>query len=187
MCVGHARGGDNGSVSVTDVSEYDFWKPVAGLVCERLREMGVEHMLVTRYEGRSYGAAMSWLAAKLEAAGATLAVELHFNWSLVRVASGHEWLYYQHSQEGRFAARFMDLAMREHFPKLQGRGIKQRGRNERGSQFLTKPHCPAVIAEPFFGSCQADWDAVAEHPGLLASALAAGMAAADEVQNKLPR
>ena len=79
--------------------------------------------------------AADWLAARVRELRATLAVELHFNASDLRAASGHEWLYVVGSFGGREAGRCLNRAMQVHFPKLQVRGVKVIGPRERGSQF----------------------------------------------------
>ena len=176
ICVGHSRPGDRGAVGVEDIAEHTFWKALAPDLARAVEDRGHRAVVFSRYEGKRYGAAMTWLAGRLRDAGASLAVELHFNWAATRAVAGHEWLYWQGSQRGREAARCLDRAMRKSFPDRPPRGIKSRGPNDDGGGFLGKTHCPAVIAEPFFGSSPADWAAVAAKPALLVETIAAGLA-----------
>lgn len=188
ICVGHSRPGDRGAVGVADVSEHAFNVPVAQLIAEVLDEHGIASMVIDRYAGKSYGEAMTWLAAKVREIKADLAVELHFNASDVRAATGHEWLYLTGSAGGREIARCLDRNMRGVFSKLHPRGAKAIGPSERGSQFLLKTRCPAVICEPFFGTNRDDWDMVGEHPAKLAGTVACAlMEAHDILTGKAPR
>jgi N-acetylmuramoyl-L-alanine amidase len=172
---------------VADVSEHDFNVPLARLIAEALDEHGYAATVIDRYEGKSYGSAMTWLAAKIREIKAAMAIELHFNASDVRAASGHEWLYMTGSAGGREIARCLDRKMRGTFPQLQARGAKALGPSDRGGQFLLKTHCPAVIAEPFFGTNREDWEMVAEHPAALAGTVAGAIMEAMDILTKLQR
>ena len=187
ICVGHSRPGDRGAVSADGTTEHCFNRMIATEVAARLHAMGVPSVVIAAYEGRTYGLAMTWVARKILAAKAALAVELHFNASDNRNATGHEWLYLTGCHGGRDIARCMHRAMVREFPDQEARGAKAISPADRGAQFLTKTHCPAVLAEPFFGTSWGDWEAVAEHPAALANALAVGLAAAyDILTGKVP-
>lgn len=172
LCVGHSRPGDSGAVSAGGISEHAFNCRIAAAVASILTARGVDCIVLTAYQGQSYGAAMKWLAERLRQAKATCAVELHFNAADNATASGHEWLYWYSSNNGRLLAKLLNQCMQEAFPTLPARGILGRGPKDRGADFLRLTPCPAVIAEPFFGSTESDWDLLSTHQDRYARVLA---------------
>jgi N-acetylmuramoyl-L-alanine amidase len=46
---------------------------------------------------------------------------------------------------------------------------------ERGGEFLKLTHCPAVIAEPFFGSNPQEWQTASSSVSAIAEAMATGI------------
>jgi hypothetical protein len=186
ICVGHSRrlatGQPEGGAWTHDgaTSEWRFWHGVAPMVSRALRSgHGLRAVIVDDYGARGYTEAMRWLGGELRALGSIrLAVELHFN-AASATANGHEWLHWPGSANGRRLATQMHLAMGEAFPGIRARGVKTPIAG-RGDGFLRWTPCPAVIAEPFFGSNRADWRHVGWQQERLAGALAAGLAAAHE-------
>lgn len=174
VCIGHSRAGDNGAVSVTGVSEWAYNKIVGELLCGLLRENGHNVVMVSRYEGNGYEAAMSWLGGRLRQLRIDVAVELHFN-SAHAQARGHEWLYWQGSSKGKALADWFDAVFDQDYPTLPSRGVLPRGRSNRGALFLRLTPCPAVILEPFFGSNTTDWGMFGRAPEKLAASYAAAL------------
>lgn len=179
ICIGHSRHGDNGAKSVGNVSEHTFNTVLGRHTREKLLSLGIPSIVVDYYDGGSYSAAMTWLAARLRALQAKAAIELHFN-SGPSNAQGHEYLYWHSSLRGQALARslasvhqsrFMHSAIRRNKGTL---AIKTTA--ERGGQFLKKTHCPAVIAEPFFGSNKAEWLHATSHVHEYADTLAQAIA-----------
>lgn len=178
LLVGHSRPGDSGAVSVEGVSEHKFNSVLARHTKGVLDTMCIKSVVIDRYEGSGYAAAMTWLAAHLKSIGATAAIEFHFN-SATPTAKGFEYLYWHSSSRGKALARFLASSHASFRPASTPRqdkgilGIKSAA--ERGGQFLQKTHCPAVILEPFFGSNAAEWkDAsanVAGYAGMIASGI----------------
>lgn len=156
VCVGHSRPGDEGAVSTAGVSEHAWNSRIAGMLAFTLQGRGHDCMVVAAYEGASYGAAMKWLGQKLSVAGAEVAIELHFNASDNPAATGHEWLHWGGSNNGRILAKFLKARMELSYPRLASRGIKGLGPRDRGAEFVRYTPCPAVICEPFFGSNEND-------------------------------
>lgn len=156
LCVGHSRPGDAGAESAGGVSEWDFNLPIATRASEILFSRGIEAPVISKYHGQSYGRAMNWLAAHLKEVGADLAVELHFN-AAGESAQGFEYLHYHSSSKGKRLAECLHGAHADKFASMVDRGVKPRTPGDRGIQFLKKTHCPAVIAEPFFGSSPEEW------------------------------
>jgi N-acetylmuramoyl-L-alanine amidase len=185
LCVGHSRrlphGPPEGGAITCDAktSEWQWNSALARLIAAELHDAhGIAAEIVNDYGLRTYGAAMRWLGGHLRGVpGLRLAVELHFNSDASPSANGHEWLYWPGSIKGRLAATELHLAMCRDFPGIRPRGVKVPP-DGRGTAFLRETPCPAVIAEPFFGSNPRDWAAVRARPEKLAATLAAGLAAA---------
>ena len=181
--VGHSRligqRREGGAQSVSGASEWTYNADFARMIAVELHDThGLLPVIIDLYEGNGYSSAQRWLAAHLRSLGnIKLAVELHFNWSDTPAASGHEWLCWHASKAGHAAAMHLHLAMCAAFPELPARGVKPRNSGHRGAEFLRLTHCPAVIAEPFFGSCPRDWMLATGAKITLARAMAAGIAA----------
>lgn len=183
LCIGHSRmtgARREGGATAADghTTERDYNLKLGRLLADLLSGHGIRAVVVAEYQGRGYAAAMTWLANHLETLGARLAVELHFNAADGR-ASGHEWLYWAGSKAGLAMATDLHLAMRVAFPGHPARGCKGLGPSHRGAEFLRRTHCPAAIAEPFFGDHHGDWRRFGAPAGAaaLAAAMAAGLAA----------
>lgn len=176
ICVGHSRTGDHGAVAVDGMTTERLYNTdLADRIAAAVEAAGIEALVFCRYPAASYPAAMRWLARELTREKALVAVELHFNASHERPASGHEWLYHAGSENGRAVAKSLDASMRRHFPDALPRGVKAITTKDNGSGFVRQTPCPAVICEPFFGSNQNDWDTVAANPAKLAQAIADGL------------
>lgn len=183
LCVGHSRrlpsGHPEGGAWTHDgkCSEWQWNQGIAReTACELHERHGIASFMVNDYGARGYGAAMRWLGRELRGLGnIRLAVELHFN-SASASANGHEWLHWPGSIQSRLLATELHLAMIRKFPGLRARGVKTPV-DGRGDGFLKHTHCPAVIAEPFFGSNAHDWATIHAHPERLVTALADGIAA----------
>lgn len=178
LCVGHSRKIGNriegGAVSVGNQNEHAYNVELANMISAHLGANGVPCHIIAEYEGAGYGSAQRWLASELRDLGATLAIELHFN-SASPEAKGHEWLYYHSSANGQKLARRLNEEMCYGVPEIKSRDAKPRFAGDRGTEFLRGTHCPAVIAEPFFGSNADDWKfAVAKKPQI-ARAIASGI------------
>lgn len=184
LCIGHSRrradGTPEGGAITHDgaISEWAWNRELAREIATVLHDRhGLHAVIINDYGRREYDAAMAWLARHLrDLGGIRLAVELHFN-SHEPAANGHEWLHWHSSTKGRLAATELHLAMSRHFPGLRARGVKPRASGDLGALFLRLTHCPAVIAEPFFGSNAQDWRALSGRAAALAAALAEGIAA----------
>lgn len=167
ICVGHSRSGDNGAVSIEGESEWNYNGDVARITQEMLLESGFEAKVWDRYEGASYGAAMSWIAAEIRSFGADVALELHFN-AAGPSAEGYEYLYWSTSDDGKRLAGDLVNSQSGLVPSARPRGAKGKFAGDRGSQFLRKTHCPAAITEPFFGTNWDEWERYGENHELVA-------------------
>ena len=177
--VGHSRRGDQGAVSIGGVSEFVFNLPVAENLRAELTARGIASEVVHWYGGNSYGAAMSWVGKKCREAGFTAAIELHFNAASAQ-ANGHEFLFFHTSAKAhRLAAAFAE-SFQHRFPFSRPRaqsGLLRRSAADRGTLFLRRTPCPAVILEPFFGSNPEEWDYFSANKKLLAISYADALAA----------
>lgn len=179
LCLGHARPVDQGSVGAGGVSEEEFNGPLLAKVQARLARRHIRAIIVDEYPGPTYGAAMRWLAGHLRELEVTAAVEFHFNASEGHTARGHEVIHWEGSKRGITLAQCLHDAFCTRFPQQRSRGIKPRGARSRGALFLALTHCPAAIAEPFFGDNPDDWALFDDIAGndALADAYAEGIAA----------
>ena len=180
LCVGHSRQGDSGASSVDGTTEYDYNCDLAERVASKTRQ---DVRIYNTYEGKSYASSMRWLARKLKTDGVKFAVELHFN-AASPSATGHEWLYWHSSANGRLLARSLRDSMEDSFPMHTSRGIKAREKGSRGAAFLRYTHCPAVIAEPFFGTSKEDWELATKHKDGLAITITGGILLYNELASK---
>jgi N-acetylmuramoyl-L-alanine amidase len=157
ICVGHSRQGDKGAVSIGGVTEWDYNREVARHMQEALQCVGIASRIMDDYPRRTYQAAIDWLAGELRTMRAIAAIELHFN-AATPQANGHEWLHWPGSARGQSLARQLAREVGAAWPDIRPRGLRET-RTGRGSYFLRRTPCPAVITEPFFGSNLADWRA----------------------------
>tara|TARA_B100001094_G_scaffold139261_3_gene134716 strand:+ start:6013 stop:6726 length:714 start_codon:yes stop_codon:yes gene_type:complete len=178
ICVGHSRSGDTGAVSAGGINEWTYNKKVAEHLKSDLQEYGISSFVVDNYGGSygSYTSAVDWLVKHLKEQKASIAIELHFNASSNSKAEGMEMLYWKTSRIGMTLAEYLLRGCKKYFPLIKNRGTKKRDTGDRGATFLRKTHCPAVITEPFFGSCwEPDWTTFANSEHILSQALAHGI------------
>lgn len=175
ICVGHSRMGDMGALSVTGVSEWHFNADLAKRVKRRLQELGHDAMVISKIPRPTYGGAMEWLREQLAIAGAVCAVELHFNSSDDPSAHGHEWLHWHASGRGRSLAKALQNRMLDKVPGTKSRGLVPVEPAGRGAGFLRLTPCPAVVAEPYFGSNRKEWTFFDSEREILAEVIALGI------------
>ena len=178
LCVGHSRLGDQGAYTTGDniLSEWDFNRDLVRHIGHLLSNehgwaIGEDYAIYDHYPAQSYTGAISYIARKMRDDEVTAAIELHFN-SATPSAKGHEWLYWPTSVGGKRLATALRDEMEKSYPDMKSRGLKERGPRQRGSAFLRKTHCPAVIAEPFFGSNAEEWQMINDNKGKLAGVYA---------------
>ena len=179
ICVGHSRPGDSGAVSAGGVSERFANGLLAKQIKAKLEAHDIECDIIDSYQGGNYSAAMRWLGRKLATVKATGAVELHFNWG-VPEAHGHQWMHWHESVGGRFLASALHNSMLAACPDHKARGVIGLRPKDCGAEFCRATPCPAVIAEPYFGSNPHEWAWVKSHQHELAQVIADGIAAWDK-------
>lgn len=148
LVIGHnARA--QGAVRVTDGrTEYDFNSDLAAAI----REMDPARYVIIR---RTAGAGEIGRAyAEVDASGAAASVELHFNASAAKSATGTETLCSGTAASTRLAAALQ--AKITAALGLKDRGVKAIPRNGRGGASLWTGRPPAALIEPYFGSNPSD-------------------------------
>jgi len=179
ICVGHSRIAngrtEGGAISISGECEWSYNRQLAEMIADELGHRAIDTVEVTRYEGEGYGAAQRWLAARLEAYGATLAIELHFNSSDNPESNGHEWLYWNTSRKGKLLADNLNSEMCLGVNEIRTRGIIPKFKGDRGAEFLRGVRCPSVICEVGFGSSAKDWKVMTEKKDAIARAIAHGI------------
>lgn len=176
ILVGHSRRGDMGALSVDGVAEWHYNSDIARRVRRKLEGLGHEACVISTYPRAGYGSAMAWLRGELSKIQAECAVELHFNSSDDPASHGHEWLHWHASPRGKRLAKALQGRMENTFPALRSRGLVGiDSPQKRGGGFLMQTPCPAVIAEPFFGSNRAEWELFHAERDLYAEVLALGI------------
>ena len=166
LVVGH-RESSQGAVSVGGVSEWEFNRLMAESIATAVSDVDI---VVVYRDDRGDGEDYNRLPGKINALNPDFVVSMHFN-SVDFVATGSEVLHYPGSTDGR---RLAQLLLREFVDALglPNRGLKPRGRNERGGTLLAGTSAPCVLGEPFFGSNRRDWQRASERTDLLARAYA---------------
>ena len=157
ICVGHSRIGDRGAVNYDGtMDEWTYNLEVGRALKKALQAKGVRSILYSTYEGRNYGAAMSYIRNRLAQDGATLALELHFNASGLAKARGSETWYRYGSYYGRKLAKYVQAAIINAYSS-RDRGVKAAAKGDRGYGFLKKTKTPTILCEPFFGDNKEDY------------------------------
>ena len=122
-----------------------------GVIEELLETAGSGYELkqfTRKYHGGSYTREMRELHKRVDAWGADISMEFHFNAS-ESSARGHEVLYYHGSTGGSVVAHAIDRAFDNHITN-RDRNVKKRGKGQRGSFGLRVGKSKSVILEPFF-------------------------------------
>ena len=172
LAVGHSRQGDEGAMTTREsgysISEFMFNSDLVRRVTKGLK---VDYIIYDDYKEPDYVGAIEYLADKLKEDEVDAVIEFHFN-SATPTATGHEWLYWHKSKGGSALAYALRKEMEEAYPDMKSRGAKPRASRQRGSYFLKKTPCVAVIGEPFFGSNCEEWQMINNNRGKLAGVYA---------------
>jgi len=158
-----------GARSVGGVTEYTYNTIVANHLQSMIEAAGHR---VSRVE-RPSPAGISALARLVNATGADLCIELHFNAAGAQ-AHGSEMLHWYASTASRHLALLVQQEVVQAFG-LRDRGLKALRAGDRGATLLMKTTMPCILTEPFFGSNQADWGRMKDAHQLLARAYSNGI------------
>lgn len=178
LAIGHSRfigdRRDEGAVSLGGMTEWEYNRSLGDMIATELMGEGHDVRVWDKYRGRGYTSAMRWLAGDIRRWRADAAIELHFNFAH-SAAHGHEWLFWHTSDDALVLASAINAEFMAELPELTQRGIKPTRAHERGASFLRMTHCPAVIAEPFFGSNVIDWQVASQQKHQIAAGIASGI------------
>ena len=171
IVVGHNETGQ-GAKRVTDGrSEFDWNGELAQTLARMSPVVKVFHRI---YHGpRSYTAEVRECYSRVNAWGADVSLELHFNGGPAS-ATGTETLYATNAGKA--------LAERVHGPivaalGLRDRGLKKLTATDNGYGALMAGRAPAVILEPYFGSNRGDCERADERFDAYAAAILSAFAA----------
>lgn len=137
-----------GAVRVTDgVTEFEWNNRLAGMI--KSHNPGLIQVF-NRVRGRGYSAEIDEVYSKVDASGAKLVVELHFNGAGDPSVKGGETL----SSGSNGSMKLANIVRRRVDGVLGGpdRGVKVKKRTDRGGRSLHAGRAPAVLDEPYFGS-----------------------------------
>jgi len=152
LVVGHRKSAQ-GAVGSEGISEYVFWDD---LLHELITDGWLSNdnevkIFYRRDRANGYGERMRDLHWRIDAWGADISVSFHFNAAGNKRVDGHEVLYC--SKGGKKLAEIMD-ALFDQYLDNRCRGIKKRGRKDRGGGFLCRGRSACILIEPFFASHQ---------------------------------
>jgi len=170
LIVGHTPQAP-GAVSIDGTTEYAYNSIVADFLETKLRVLGYRVSRVARGLPND----LPGLPGKVNATGADLAVELHFNSFGDPSANGCETLHWHSSVDGRALAMYIQKAVLQSF-SLRNRGLIPIRGNDRGHILLRGTAMPCILTEPFFGSSPTNWARMKDAHEQLAGAYAHGIA-----------
>ena len=125
-----------------------------------LSDMGAAKMFPDKHEyalfyrstnTKKYSRKMKELHKRLDAWGADISIEFHFNSFSNRDVHGHEVLYC--SKQGKKIANKLNDSYDKHLP-TSNRGIKKVTKKQKGGWFCCIGKSVSIIAEPFFSAHQ---------------------------------
>lgn len=154
LIVGHDATAKGAYSPTLAMSEYDYWKSVAGYVNTALN-LPFNPVAILRDKIGISGA-----YAQADRLKPALIVELHFNASTSKSAKGFEILYADGRIKALTAAKAMTAAWKTIHPtstlRQAGTGLLPVSPSERGGFNVHASYCPSVLIEPFFGSNAAE-------------------------------
>lgn len=161
-----------GAVSVDGTSEFVWNSDLA----EMIREHDLNAVRVfTRRRGGGYSAEIDRVYSEVDAWGADVSAELHFNGSSSANACGV--LTLSSGSKGSLALAEQVHAKCLAVMERPDRGVEVRGRHDRGGRSLWQGRAPAIMTEPFFGSNPEDWRRANARKEYLAEAIFRGCCA----------
>lgn len=154
LIIGH-HAKDGGAYSeFLQSNEFDFYSKVAEKV------NGVTVFTHNENIG-GYTSRIKDTARRVDAFGAELVIECHFN-AATPQANGCETLYYFNSKKGReYAQQFSNIVTCWTGIKLRNGGLKPLvNEKDRGFASVFYPKAPTILIEPFFGSNKEDCEKI---------------------------
>lgn len=155
FCVGHNK--YTGARSHEGDDEWTTRNEVTKRAQKILQDKGVTAKIFYRDSSLGYGAAMRKHGKNIDAFGADIAIEIHFN-SYNEQSNGMEMITTT-KESGEVFKPFIQT-FHKHYPDVvirHGDGIVLRP-SGRGSGFCRAPKCPAGVWEPCFASNPTEWN-----------------------------
>lgn len=178
LVVGHNSVSQGAVRADTDETEFVFNGDLAiRIEAEASYYDDIEVKTFFRQPGLGYRGEIRRVYEETDRWGAHATVELHFNSSSDTSATGTETL-----TSGTPASMALATSINTEMVAalgLRDRGVKTRSASDRGGASLMSGRAPAILIEPFFGSCPADQEASksVEAKQRLAEAIMRGVAA----------
>ena len=154
LVIGHNAKSGGAIRRDTGENEYSWNGRLAKMMHALAPEYGLETKIFRRKAGVSYYRQIKAVYTSVDRWEADGSIELHFNGSANPKANGVETL-----SSGSTRSLLLASAVQNEMVEtigLKDRGVKVRGRNQRGGLSLHKGRTPAIIGEPFFGSNRCD-------------------------------
>ncbi len=177
IVVGH-NASRQGAVSVDGTSEFAFNSELAE--CIRDHDPAGVRVFFRKRKG-GYSAEIDRVYAEVDAWGADVSVELHFNGS--SSPNAHGCLTLSSGTSGSLSLAHEVHTLCQAVMERKDRGIEIRTRHQRGGRSLWQGRAPAIMAEPFFGSNAEDWRRANARMEYLAEAIFRGACAYLETLN----
>lgn len=169
IVVGH-NANAQGAVRCTDGrTEYD-WN---GDLAKMIEAYDPAHVKIFRRKaGGGYSSEIDRVYAEVDAWGADVSVELHFNGSTNPAANGCLMLSSGTTGSRALANRIQTLCVAA--LGNTDRGVRIIGKSDRGGRSLWAGRAPAVMTEPYFGSNKPECEAADARKSALAKAIYEG-------------
>ena len=140
----------------TGETEFSYNSRLADMIVNSGKDVGIDVNIFIRTAGLGYTREIRKVYKEVDAWGADLSMELHFNSAAATSAGGTETL-----SSGSKNSLIFAEEIQEQLLQAMGRinrGIKVRNSRTKGRGYmsLVAGRAPAVIVEPFFGSNAAD-------------------------------
>ncbi len=155
IVIGHDKN-SQGAYGNIGISEWKFNKELIGEM-QRDKMLPKQHEYIIFFRDpniNGYTNKMKDLHKRIDAWGAEVSIEFHFNGSSNPSVNGHEVLYC--SKNGKKVAKKLNEQYNKYLSN-KDRGIKKVTKNDRGGGFCCRGKSYAIIAEPFFGSNQYEY------------------------------
>lgn len=155
VVIGHNSKSQGAVRRDTGESEYKFNGRIADMMLANAELYpDVSFRVFRRKSGGGYSAEIDRVYAEVNKWSPNLSMELHFNANASDKANGCEMLSSGSTKSAAFA-KAVNASVVEAIG-VSNRGVKIRGKSDRGGRSLFAGRAPAILTEPFFGSSQTD-------------------------------
>jgi N-acetylmuramoyl-L-alanine amidase len=174
LIIGHSKESGGAFNQTRQIDEYDFNSYLVGKVKSELLSRTFERKIIIQERQK-----LTDLPGQINAVNPLFAISFHAN-AFNTKATGTEMLYHRASL---LSKAFAEITQQEVVKalNLKDRGIKPKGREDRGGYLLKGVECPIIIAEPFFIDNDNDFDIVERNYTELVKAFANAICRFDEI------